>query len=136
MFQDPAQSGVVIVTLPEDMPTNETIELLDALRGELSLPVALLVINQVLPELFDAQERARLLEPRDLDRKSPGDEAIAAAVRRSIRERIQKESLVRLENLAVDSVRLPLLLSGADRPEALGQLSSEGHVLGDKPRGT
>ena len=61
MFQDPSQSGVVVVTLPEDMPTNETVELLEALENELGLPVALLVINQVIDELFSEAERAHLL---------------------------------------------------------------------------
>ena len=125
MFQDPTQSGVVVVTLPEDMPTNETAELVTALRGELGLPVALLVINQVLPELFSPEERALLLEPRSLDRAKPGDEAVACGVRRAIRERIQAESLFRLDALAVPSVRLPLVLSGAETEDSLRTLAAE-----------
>ena len=89
------------------------------------MPVALLVINQVLPELFSPEERALLLEPRSLDRNKPGDEAIATGVRRAIRERIQAESLIRLDALAVKSVRLPLLLSGAETEDALRTLAAE-----------
>lgn len=123
MFQDPAESGVVVVTLPEDMPTNETVELFDVLRGELRLPIAKLVINCVLEPLFSHAERAALLAPRDLDRALPGDEALACGVRRSIRERVQEESLERLEALDIDSVRLPLLLSDASTVEAISELS-------------
>jgi anion-transporting ArsA/GET3 family ATPase len=124
MFQDPSQTGVVVVTLPEDMPTNETAELLEALKNELGLPVALLVINQVIEELFSETERAHLLLPRDLDRNTPGDEGIAGGVRRAIRERIQEESLTRLAALGVNSVRLPLLLRDADSPDAVRRLAA------------
>src|ERR1700745_2349317 len=44
MFVDPAGSGVVVVTLPEEMPTTETIELCHEIRG-LQLPVLSLVVN-------------------------------------------------------------------------------------------
>jgi len=40
MFRDPRRSGVVVVTLPEEMPTNETLELCAAVQGELTLPIA------------------------------------------------------------------------------------------------
>src|SRR5262249_56256109 len=40
LFQDPKACAVVLVTLPEEMPTTETIELSRALTGELSLPLA------------------------------------------------------------------------------------------------
>ena len=39
MFQDPETCAVVLVTLPEEMPTTETIELAKALRDELQLPI-------------------------------------------------------------------------------------------------
>jgi len=125
MFQDPSQTGVVVVTLPEDMPTNETVELIEALENELSLPVALLVVNQVIDELFGKAERAHLLEPRDLDRNTPGDEGIACGVRRAIREQIQAESLGRLDALGTSTVRLPLLLRDADTPDAVRRLASK-----------
>src|SRR3954468_10902348 len=45
MFRDPRRSGVLVVTLPEEMPTTETIELCTDIRTELGLPVIGLVIN-------------------------------------------------------------------------------------------
>ena len=38
MFRDPKESGVVIVTLPEDMPANESIELAGAVIIEPDAP--------------------------------------------------------------------------------------------------
>ena len=123
MFQDPALAGVVVVTLPEDMPTNETLELIGTLQNELNLPLARLVINAVLEPLFTESERNALLEPRDLDRGEPGDEAVACGVRRSIRERVQAESLERLEAVDTPAIHLPLLLEEASTPEAIAQLA-------------
>ncbi|MCA9600210.1 MAG: ArsA family ATPase [Myxococcales bacterium] len=123
MFQDPKQSGVVVVTIPEDMPTNETIELIDAVQGELGLPVARLVVNGVLEPLFSDAEHKQLLAERDLNRSDPGDEAIASGIRRSIRERVQEQSLERLRALNLPRVELPLLAEDAGRPEAIAQLA-------------
>jgi anion-transporting ArsA/GET3 family ATPase len=123
MFRDERQSGVIVVTLPEDMPVNETFELVEALGGELGLPLALLVVNAVVPELFSVDERHSLLLDRDLRREVPGDEAIAAGVRRAIRERVQSESLERLESIEVAKLRLPLVWGNAASPEALAELA-------------
>src|SRR5205085_4749324 len=92
MFQDPQRSAVILVTLPEEMPTTETIELARALRDELKLPIGKVVVNMVLPPLFSKEERAALEAlPADVP-----DAAIAAARRRAARERVQAESLHRL----------------------------------------
>jgi len=125
MFKDPARSGVVVVTLPEDMPVNETFELVEALRGELELPLALLVVNAVLPELFSPDERHALLLDRDLRRDVAGDEAIAAGVRRAIRERVQAESLERLATIEAPNLRLPMVWGDASSREAIAELAAK-----------
>jgi anion-transporting ArsA/GET3 family ATPase len=123
MFQDPRQSGVVVVTLPEDMPTNETLELLEALDGELKLPVAKLVINAVIPDLFSDRERALLLSDLNLAREQAGDEAIAAGIRRCIRENVQGQSLARLRGFEGPKVELPLLVEETMRRSAVKKLA-------------
>lgn len=124
MFRDPTQSGVLIVTQPEDMPTNETLELAEALQGELGLPLAMLVVNSVLEPLFNEEERKILLLPRNLDRKKPGDEAIACGIRRAIRERVQAQSLEKLAQITAPRVELPLILSEAAAPAAVQRLAT------------
>lgn len=123
MFQNPAQSGVIVVTQPEDMPTNETLELVSTLETELRLPLALLVVNALTTPLFVESERARLLAPRELDRNAPGDEAIACGIRRAIRERVQAASLSKLSQINAPRVELPLLLSDAGTPQAIESLA-------------
>ncbi len=121
MFRDPAQSGVVVVTLPEDMPTNETLELVHALEHELGLPLARLVVNAVLTQLFSVEERARLLEARPS--AAPGGEALRAGARRAIREAIQQEALQRLRGVSAAPVLLPRLLGESANLAAARQLA-------------
>jgi anion-transporting ArsA/GET3 family ATPase len=124
MFRDPEKSGVVLVTLPEEMPTTETIELARALTGELDLPIAKVVVNHVLPPLFSNEERVVLEQAGRLEGDTPGDAALQAAQARAVRERVQAESLGRLSReLPVDPVFLPLLFEDAARPEAIRALS-------------
>ena len=50
------ETAVVMVTLPEDMPTNEAIELQDKLRKESDIQVTSLVINQTYPPTFSSDD--------------------------------------------------------------------------------
>jgi anion-transporting ArsA/GET3 family ATPase len=58
ILQDPATTGAVVVTTPEEMPVTETIELLARLDTETQVRVAAVVVNNVLPELFGSREEA------------------------------------------------------------------------------
>ena len=63
---DPERTGVVIVAAPEEMPVQETIELADRLAAETNVDLAAVVVNRVLPELFNTREEElfeRLREP-------------------------------------------------------------------------
>jgi anion-transporting ArsA/GET3 family ATPase len=42
----------VVVTTPEEMPVNETIDLVARLQAETNVEVSAIVVNRVLPELF------------------------------------------------------------------------------------
>lgn len=124
LFQDPDTCAVVLVTLPEEMPTSETIELARAIKGELKLPIGKVVVNQVLPPLFSREERAALEAQPAPEGAAPEEVALGAARSRAIRERVQAESLHRLsEELPVSPSYLPLLFDDAARPEAIQELA-------------
>jgi anion-transporting ArsA/GET3 family ATPase len=130
MFKDPRESGVIIVSLPEDMPANESVELAEAVSGELGLPIANVVVNQVVDVLFSEAERAALFHPMHLVHGNPGDEGIAAAARRAVSERVQTESLRKIEQgIKAKVVTLPRLLEDPSTPEAIRSLSK---VLGER----
>jgi anion-transporting ArsA/GET3 family ATPase len=119
LFQDPAHCAVVLVTLPEEMPTTETIELAHALRDELKLPIGKIVVNGVLPPLFSKAERATL------ERTDPeGDPVLLAGRSRAVREDVQAAALARLaKELPVSPSFLPQLFEDAATPEAIKQLA-------------
>ena len=56
ILTDSATTGVVVVTVPEEMPVSETLELIGRLQGETNIDVASVVVNRVLPELFGRGE--------------------------------------------------------------------------------
>ena len=128
MFQDPKTCAIVLVTLPEEMPTTETIELAHAL-GELKLPIGRVVVNGVLPPLFSREERAAL-EAADRGRPlgAAARSAVAAGRDRAIRERVQAESLNRLSReLPVPPAFLPAA-HGGRRPPRGHQAAREARV--------
>lgn len=103
LFQDASHSGVVIVTLPEEMPTNETIELTTAIRG-LNLPIQRLVVNAFLPPLFDNGRRHEVIE-------RARDERLVPARARAHREEIQAAALEKLNALGIPTAVLPFLVT-------------------------
>lgn len=103
LFQDPTHSGVVIVTLPEEMPANETIELAQAVR-ELELPIPRLVVNALLPPLFNAEQREHLVAQAK-------DERLVPARARAAREIIQSQAMQKLATLGVPTAYLPFLVT-------------------------
>jgi anion-transporting ArsA/GET3 family ATPase len=124
MFQDPSESGVVVVSIPEELPVNETEELVGVVRGELGLPIAALVVNAVRPELFGVSERDELYAQRGRLPlpDGPGMSALSAGIRRAVRERVQSECLLRLAGLGLPEVELPAIVGGIQTREALAVL--------------
>jgi anion-transporting ArsA/GET3 family ATPase len=60
LLVDPRVTAVSIVTLPEEMPVNEAIELDAAVRGVIGMPRGALVVNAMPDERFTPGERTRL----------------------------------------------------------------------------
>jgi hypothetical protein len=127
LFQDPKTCAVVLVTLPEELPATETIELARALQNELRLPIGKIVVNGVLPPLFSRDERAALeaLPPAALGpAATPAEAAVDAGRHRASRERVQAAALHRLsEELPVSPSFLPQLFEDAAQPKAIHELA-------------
>lgn len=103
LFRDPARSGIIVVTLPEEMPVTETIELVGAVEQEVGMPVLRIIVNGLMPPLFEEQERTALAARRELltlaaaERAAQGTRTtLVAAARRAVRENVQRESVKRL----------------------------------------
>jgi len=58
LLDDPALTALNIVTAPEEMPVNETIDLVARARRDLTVPLGAVIVNRVLPELFTHADEA------------------------------------------------------------------------------
>lgn len=56
ILSDPTQTGVAIVTTPEEMPVAETIELADKVAAETTVALATVIVNRLLPERFGPRD--------------------------------------------------------------------------------
>jgi anion-transporting ArsA/GET3 family ATPase len=93
MLSDPAQTGVVAVARPEEMPVNETLALEEALPETVGVKVDLVVSNGLLPDRFAAAE-VRALQV------APPSRPVRAALTAHARARAQRAQLVRLRRRA------------------------------------
>ncbi len=124
MFKNPKESHVLLVTLPEELPVTETLELASALEKELQLPIGEIVVNGVLAPIFDEATGQLLEGTLGQGGVNPGDREIDAAARRALRERLQARSIARLESEMHRSPRLlPFLLQGVNSPNDVALLA-------------
>jgi anion-transporting ArsA/GET3 family ATPase len=131
MFQDPCRTAVLVVTLPEEMPTTETIELVASVRGELALPLFAVFVNGLFEPIFSPEERSLLVAhgaPHGMDAPtmtvSSQRSALVAGAFRAMREQTQAESVSRL-NRAIDgrTVTLPFLFERASTLDGIRSLA-------------
>jgi anion-transporting ArsA/GET3 family ATPase len=113
ILSDPAVTGDNLVATPEEMPVAETIELVARLRAEVTAPLATVIVNRVLPELFttaDEETFEALREPAvasALARSAgPGTPAVLDAARLAVS--LRRTGATHLAELD-ESVDLPLL---------------------------
>lgn len=113
LLQDPAITGVAIVTTPEEMPVAETTELVGRLATETGVQPSLLVANRVLPALFDRRQRAVVdaldgARPLLVEAAGRGVDAVVAAAR--ITEARRRIGAGHLERLQRDCPELPMII--------------------------
>jgi anion-transporting ArsA/GET3 family ATPase len=114
-LSDPAQTAVVIVTLAEEMPVNETLELRAALDTRMGLDVALVVANGLVGDRLSDEEAATLETLA-----APGDSPVGAALWAHRRARSQAEQMTRLrDGLPAAPVELPLFFAAGPDPAEL-----------------
>lgn len=86
LLSDPAVTALSVVTTAEEMPVNETVELLERAGREVLVPLLAVVVNRVLPAPFTRAEEVvfeALRDPRAIaplaERLGPGVEAVLDA---------------------------------------------------------
>jgi anion-transporting ArsA/GET3 family ATPase len=133
LLRDPERTQLVIVTLAEDLPSNEAIELSARAREKIGIDLGPLVVNQLYPPRFSQGVSARALHALP---ESVGDEALQPLVgtartaerRRALNDRY----LERLKSaLPAPQIHLPYLFMEDFGPAAVEELGRrlEGQVL-------
>jgi anion-transporting ArsA/GET3 family ATPase len=110
---DPQQTGLVVVSTPEEMPVNETVELVGRVREETNVDLAAVVVNRVLPELFGRGEEAvfeRLTAPEHAARLAEvvGEDVTPVLEAARLAVTMRRTRAVHLERLRA-AVDVPLL---------------------------
>jgi len=113
LLSDPSVTSLNVVATPEEMPVNETIELVQRARVELTVPLGAVVVNRVLPELFTHTDEATFEALRADDasavltsRVGSGATAVLDAARLAVS--LRRTRAVHLAELR-QAVELPML---------------------------
>lgn len=107
LVTDRGRTGIVLVTLAEEIPVNETIDALGRLR-EVGLEADCAIANGLAAELFSDADESAIRRLTDLG--DTGAAAAGAARSQITRRREQAGELARLrESLDIPLVELPLL---------------------------
>ncbi|MFH0900389.1 MAG: ArsA family ATPase [Pseudomonadota bacterium] len=151
LFEDPQRTGVLLVTLAEEMPYSETLDLANRLQDELAICPSYAVVNRLYPDRFRSLSvPARVLDAL-LDSTTAASPATttspttttstptiaASLVARSqtIRSRwlVNERYLGKLrDNLGIPEIRLPFLFAPKLRQAEIDRLSLliEDQVIG------
>lgn len=114
LLVDPKTTAVVLVSLPEELPVNETIELHAALSSKVKMRSALVVLNGFIPPRFG---------PADLpEGLSAGLKALAH--NHSSRATLSETCFTRLQELGVPVVKVPRLFGDFGR-QAIEQVAAQ-----------
>jgi anion-transporting ArsA/GET3 family ATPase len=130
-LRDPAQTAVLAVALPEEMPVTETLDLRRRLPDAIGLELAGVVVNACLPERLGPRQARTVADAL----ASAGGKRVAhAALRTALSEHArasgQREQVARLaEGLGSPPLELPYLFVETLDPEALSDLADRLEAL-------
>ncbi|MBM4343022.1 MAG: ArsA family ATPase [Deltaproteobacteria bacterium] len=132
LLEDPLRTALHVVTLPQDLPATEALELSDHARTTLGVPTGYLFVNQVLPKLLTEGQRRTL-------QRHPGTapivrSAVHAAQAYEQWRAAQQMQLQRLHrNSRLPVVELPHLLTpvGPQHLDELAQVAVAGMEAAD-----
>jgi anion-transporting ArsA/GET3 family ATPase len=113
ILDDPQITALNVVATPEEMPVNETIDLVGQVRERLDVPLGAVVVNRVLPELFthadeDAFEALRGPAAADVLAARAGSGVTAVLDGARLAVNLRRTRATHLSRLR-ESVDLPML---------------------------
>lgn len=124
LLQDPILCSINIVTLLEELPINESEMLLHTLQDELKIPVDNIIVNKILSDLFNDEEKTFL------DEESLEDEILSSFLRagrfRLSRVRLQKKYKKLLnEKISLPKIHVPHAFHPIENKDAVLQIAQQ-----------
>lgn len=114
LLVDPKTTAVVLVSLPEELPVNETIELHDALASRVKMKSALVVLNGFVAPRFEAADVTDAL-PEGLKQ---------TARHHMARAELSATSLERLKSLGLQVITVPRMFTPEFGRQAVEQVAA------------
>ena len=138
LLTDEERTQVLIVTLAEEMPVNEAVEVADAVEDKVGAALGPIVVNGVYPNhtgLFAGADADSLADQAGVHLRPGEAESLEGAARSRLgRESLQARHLERLAGLIpLPQVRLPFLFTASIGPDELDVLA---HELSDVVQGS
>ncbi|HZS40860.1 MAG TPA: ArsA-related P-loop ATPase [Polyangia bacterium] len=132
LLRDPLRSALVLVTLAEDLPSNEAVELKRKIDATVKMPWGPLVVNLLYPPRFATGPSARAVQSLPEDVGDPELQPLVSSARTAQRRRaLNDRYLERLKrDVPLPQVHLPYLFTPRFDYAALEELSRrlEGQV--------
>ena len=127
LLTDPDKTGLVLVTLAEEMPANEAAELSESLKSDLGIEPAHLVVNQVYPDRFEPGSPNRRVLDALSNAPTAGEHlSVAAQHARMVADRsdLNRDYLDELsKSITASRTELPMLFSAQFGSEEIAALS-------------
>lgn len=125
LLHDKDRTGLVLVTLAEEMPTNEAIELAESMSFELGHEIDRLVVNQLYPDRFPPGSPSRAINEAAAASSSDALQTIAysasmTAARRELNDRYLAQLAKTIE---AERIELPFLFVESLGPDEIQTLS-------------
>jgi len=113
MLRDPSKTLINLISLAEEMPVAETMEMYEAIRDDYNYPMGLLFVNAVFPDMFDTEDENCILNlvgqgDDDLHLSSLGKIAATVSSRRRLCEKYLK---MLEENISLPMTKVPYIFS-------------------------
>ena len=97
LLKNHQKTAIALVTLPEELPVNETVELYQTANETLDMPTAAIFINCVYPDFFNRQDTRQILSLKTSFKNRPTapEQLILADVVNLIRRQISQKKQIR-----------------------------------------
>ncbi|HEY5450518.1 MAG TPA: ArsA-related P-loop ATPase [Polyangia bacterium] len=132
LLQDPARAALVIVTLAEDLPARETLELAAQARGPLSIPLGPVIVNAVPTDALSAPAVESVLAAWAMQQRGAnapaGDVRLHATLRMAAGVRAHRTAADRVldglkRDLGLPMITLPRLPTAEIGPAIVAELT-------------